>query len=52
MKGCPKCKSTSNHRMRRKAIIRLIPKTKAYACDDCNTQYTWFPLINRTFSNN
>ena len=46
MKACPKCKSVSKHRMKRKALVRLIPGTKAYACDKCNTQYTWFSFIN------
>ncbi len=49
MKACPKCKSESRHRMKRKGISRLFPGTKGYACDKCNTSYTWFPLINRSF---
>jgi len=46
MKACPKCKSTSKHRMPRKPLVKLYPGTKAYACDVCNTTYTWFPIIN------
>ncbi|WP_158840229.1 hypothetical protein [Polaribacter sp. L3A8] len=49
MKACPRCKSVSRHRMRRNPITKLIPGARAYACDHCNTQYTWFPFINRSF---
>ena len=48
MKGCPKCKSTSRHRMRRKIIAKLIPGAKQYACDNCNIEYAWIPLLNVT----
>ncbi len=47
--SCPKCKSKSNHRMRRSAFVKLIPGTKTYACDKCNTEYTWFSFLNRSF---
>ncbi|WP_435413835.1 hypothetical protein [Polaribacter aestuariivivens] len=50
MKACPRCKSVSRHRMRRKGIARLIPGTKGYACDKCNTLYTWVPFINRSLN--
>ena len=46
MKACPKCRSDSRHRLLRKPLVRLIPGTKTYGCDKCNTTYTWFPLIN------
>ncbi|QTE21778.1 hypothetical protein [Polaribacter cellanae] len=49
MKACPRCKSVSRHRMRRKGIARLIPRSKAYACDNCNVEYTWISFINRSF---
>ena len=49
MKACPKCKSTSRHRMRRKVIAKLIPRGRTYACDKCNIEYTWIPFINVTF---
>ena len=49
MKACPKCKSESNHRMKRSAFIKLIPGTKTYACDKCNAEYTWVSFINRSF---
>ncbi|WP_158840227.1 hypothetical protein [Polaribacter sp. L3A8] len=49
MKACPNCKSVSRHRMKRNNFVKLIPGTKAYACDNCNTQYTWFSFINRSF---
>lgn len=49
MKACPTCKSTSKQRMKRKAIIKLIPGTKSYSCDRCNTNYTWFSFINSSF---
>lgn len=48
MKACPKCKSTSRYRMKRDWYIKLIPGTHSYACDKCNTRYTWFPIINRS----
>lgn len=46
MKACPKCKSTSRKRMRRKYYIKLIPGTKSYSCDYCNKYYTWLPFFN------
>ena len=46
MKACPKCKSTSRHRMKRSKLMRLIPGTRKYACDNCNTEYTWFGTFN------
>ena len=46
MKACPRCKSVSKHRMRRKGIARLIPGTKGYSCDRCNAQYTWISWVN------
>jgi len=46
MKACPKCKSLSRKRMMRRGFPRLISGAKAYACDKCNTQYTWFPYLN------
>ena len=46
MKACPKCKSASKHRMRRKGLMKLIPGTKRYACDNCNAEYTWLPVLN------
>ena len=49
MKSCPKCKSVSRHRMRRKGIAKLVPGARGYACDKCNTEYAWFSLINRSF---
>ncbi|WP_166383575.1 hypothetical protein [Polaribacter sp. 11A2H] len=49
MKSCPKCKSESRHRMRRKGIVKMIPGTRGYACDKCNTEYAWFSFINCTF---
>jgi len=48
MKACPKCKSTSRHRMKRKSIVKIIPGTRSYACDNCNAHYTWFPVLNFT----
>lgn len=48
MKACPKCKSVSRHRMKRGAFAKIVPGSKAYACDKCNTQYTWYPFINRS----
>jgi len=49
MIACPKCKSTSNHRMKRKALTRLIPGTKKYACDNCNIEYVHFSFLNTSF---
>lgn len=49
MKACPRCKSPSRHRLQRKPFVKFIPGTKAYGCDKCNTQYTWFPIINCSF---
>lgn len=46
MKACPKCKSVSKRRMMRSSIMKLIPGTKSYSCDKCNTMYTWFSIIN------
>ena len=46
MKACPKCKSVSRHRMKRKAFVKIIPGSKSYACDMCNTNYTWVPFLN------
>lgn len=46
MKACPKCKSESNHRMKRKGLIKLIPGTRKYACDKCNVEYIWFSFMN------
>lgn len=46
MKACPKCKSESKHRMKRKPLVRLIPGTKTYACDNCNIEYTWISFLN------
>ncbi|WP_298882498.1 hypothetical protein [uncultured Polaribacter sp.] len=48
MKACPRCKSVSRHRMKRSTFAKLIPGTKAYSCDKCNTEYTWFSFINRS----
>ena len=48
MKKCPKCKSSSKVRMRRKGVLRLINGSRAYSCDDCNTYYAWFPIVNST----
>ena len=48
MKACPKCKSASRHRMRKKGVARLIPSGRTYACDKCNIEYTWIPVLNRT----
>ncbi len=48
MKACPRCKSESRHRLKRKAVVKMIPGTRSYGCDKCNTYYTWFPIINRT----
>lgn len=48
MKACPKCKSVSRHRLRRVNLIKLIPGTRSYGCDKCNTQYTWFSFVNRS----
>lgn len=49
MKACPKCNSTSRYKMRRTGIVRLIPGTQSYACDNCNTRYTYYTIINRSF---
>ncbi|WP_189663005.1 hypothetical protein [Polaribacter sp. IC073] len=46
MKACPRCKSVSRHRLKRKGIVKLIPGTKGYACDKCKTKYTWVSIIN------
>ena len=50
MKACPKCKSVSRHRMKRSSLARLIPGTRGYSCDKCNTQYTWISFINRSLN--
>ena len=50
MKVCPKCKSISKRRMIRRNIMRLIPGTKSYSCDKCNTMYTWFSIVNLSFN--
>lgn len=51
MKACPKCKSASRRRLKRMSFsfVKFFPGTKSYGCDKCNTRYTWFPLINRSF---
>jgi transposase-like protein len=46
MKNCPRCKSASRQRTRRKGFVKLIPGTKGYACEKCNTRYAWFGLLN------
>ena len=48
MKACPKCKSESRHRMKRKGLVKYIPGTKSYACDNCNIHYTWFEFLKRS----
>lgn len=48
MKVCPRCKSASRHRMKRTPIAKLIPGTKGYSCDNCNTNYTWISFVNRS----
>lgn len=50
MAHCPRCKSDSNHRMRRKGIYKMIPQTRAYSCDKCNAYYIWFKLIGAAVS--
>jgi hypothetical protein len=49
MKKCPKCKSVSRHRLKRKPFTKIIPGTKTYGCDVCNTQYTWVSWLNSSF---
>ncbi len=49
MKACPKCKSPSRDRIRRKPILKLIPGTKAYSCNVCDTRYTYFYFVNQSF---
>ena len=46
MKACQKCKSVFKHRMIRRSILKLVPGTKSYSCDKCNTMYTWFSIVN------
>lgn len=46
MKACPRCKSVSRHRLKRKGFVKIIPGAKSYGCDKCNTQYTWFSFVN------
>jgi len=48
MKACPRCKSVSRHRLKRRGVVKLIPGAKSYGCDKCNTQYTWFSIVNRS----
>ncbi len=48
MKACPKCKSVSRHRLRRKGVVKIIPGCRTYSCDKCNAEYTWFSFINRS----
>ena len=47
---CPKCKSASNHRMKRKKRVKMIPGTETYACDYCNNTYTWIFWLKKAFS--
>lgn len=49
MKTCPKCKSTSRHRLRRRGLIRLVAGFRAYECDTCSQTYIWNSFFNRTF---
>jgi len=46
MKACPRCKSVSRHRLKRKGFVKMIPGARSYGCDKCNTNYTWFSIIN------
>ena len=46
MKSCPKCKSEYRTRVKRKTIVKMIPGTRSYICDKCNTSYTWFSFLN------
>lgn len=50
MKKCPKCKSTSNHRMKRKGISKYIFSLKGYGCDHCNNRYIYIPILNLSIS--
>ena len=50
MKNCPKCKSTSRHRMKRAGISKYICSLKAYGCDRCNTRYIYLPILNLSTS--
>ena len=47
---CPKCKSPSRLRVNRRVIQRLIYKSRAYACDCCNSNYLYIPSINFSFT--
>ena len=48
MKACPNCKSVSKQKLKRRPIIKLFRGSKGFSCKDCNTAYTWFPIINKS----
>ncbi len=50
MKACPRCKSKSNHKMKSRGIIKVLPGFTTYACDNCNQYYTWNSLFNFTLN--
>jgi DNA-directed RNA polymerase subunit RPC12/RpoP len=39
MKRCPSCSSSKRTRRSRKALLKYIPFSKAYACMDCGVKY-------------
>lgn len=48
MKACPKCKSVSKQKLKRRPIVKIYVGSIGYSCNNCNTAYTWFPIINRS----
>ncbi len=42
---CPSCDSTRRIRERRKLLLKLIPKAKAYKCYKCKTKYLFVPYL-------
>ena len=49
MKNCPKCKSISRHRLKRRGFVKYLPGFRAYECDNCCQTYTWSSFLNRSF---
>jgi hypothetical protein len=42
---CPSCGSGYRKRVRRKFLLKLIPKAKAYKCYKCRTKYLFVPYF-------
>jgi transposase-like protein len=49
MKTCPRCKSSSRYRIKRRGLLKYIPGTEAFICQVCDIKYGVFALFNISF---